>query len=247
MPDCQRKHQAVVESFGQPVSTVIYTHGHMDHIYGVKQYRATPGERGKPLPNVIAQEAFAARAFRYRITSGYNDIINGRQFGGSTDMDAAGYSEDFTYPNILFRDELDLKIGGKRILVRHGRGETDDHAWIYLPDERIVCTGDFFIWAMPNAGNPQKVQRYSLEWATALRRMANLQPKILAPGHGVPIIGQERVSKALDDNGHTARAYSQPSPSTDEQGAEAGTDYRIGRDSGRSDQSALPSPQLRRT
>ncbi len=199
LADCERKFEAVCDSCDRPVSTVIYTHGHVDHIYGVKQYQCKSWQGGQSSLNVIAHEAFAARASRYRTMSGYNEVVNRRQFSASNDIGALLFSEDFTYPNVLFRDGLDLKIGGKRILIRHGRGETDDHAWIHLPDERIVCTGDFFIWAMPNTGNPQKVQRYCQEWATALRQMAKLRPEILAPGHGMPIIGQERVSKALDD------------------------------------------------
>ena len=131
--------------------------------------------------------------------SGQIAVINHRQFGARRDMGISSFSEDFAYPNILYRDELDLEIGGLKILIRHGRGETDDHSWVFFPEHRILCTGDFFIWAMPNAGNPQKVQRYALEWAGALRKMASLRPEILSPGHGLPIIGQGRVKKALED------------------------------------------------
>ncbi|MGH9080503.1 MAG: alkyl sulfatase dimerization domain-containing protein, partial [Acidimicrobiales bacterium] len=61
------------------------------------------------------------------------------------------------------------------------------------------------IWASPNAGNPQKVQRYPLEWADALRRMLALYdspgggPEVLLPGHGYPVVGQGRVRQALGD------------------------------------------------
>ena len=57
--------------------------------------------------------------------------------------------------------------------------------------------GDLFIWATPNAGNPQKVQRYPLEWAAALRAMSELGAAILLPGHGVPVVGHDRVLEAL--------------------------------------------------
>jgi hypothetical protein len=50
-----------------------------------------------------------------------------------------------------------------------------------------LCTGDFFIWASPNCGNPQKAQRYPIEWAAALRKMSRLQPDLLLPGHGPPM------------------------------------------------------------
>ena len=69
----------------------------------------------------------------------------------------------------------------------------------------MLCCGDLFIWASPNAGNPQKVQRYPLEWADALRRMLALYdrpgggPEVLLPGHGVPVVGRSRVIQALSD------------------------------------------------
>ena len=36
----------------------------------------------------------------------------------------------------------------------------------------MLHPGDLFIWAVPNAGNPQKVQRFASDWAAALREMA---------------------------------------------------------------------------
>lgn len=199
LADCQRKYQAVRSLTGKPLHTVIYTHGHLDHIYGVPQYLREPGQADQAGPHVIAHEAFTARMGRYRAMRGQIAIINRRQFGGRKDMEMSAFNEDFTYPNVLYKDELELEVGGTKILIRHGRGETDDHSWVFFPEDRILCTGDFFIWAMPNAGNPQKVQRYALEWAGALRKMASLRPEILSPGHGLPIIGQGRVMKALDD------------------------------------------------
>jgi alkyl sulfatase BDS1-like metallo-beta-lactamase superfamily hydrolase len=69
-----------------------------------------------------------------------------------------------------------------------------------MPDARVVLTGDLFIWASPNCGNPQKVQRYPKDWARALREMAGLGAEILLPGHGLPILGAERVRDALSDS-----------------------------------------------
>jgi alkyl sulfatase BDS1-like metallo-beta-lactamase superfamily hydrolase len=56
-----------------------------------------------------------------------------------------------------------------------------------------------FIWASPNCGNPQKVQRYPRDWAAAFRKMAALAPEILLPGHGLPIVGAARVHQALSE------------------------------------------------
>ena len=56
-----------------------------------------------------------------------------------------------------------------------------------------------FIWASPNCGNPQKVQRYARDWAIAFRKMAALEPEVLLPGHGLPIVGAARVQQALTE------------------------------------------------
>src|SRR5207244_3154444 len=52
----------------------------------------------------------------------------------------------------------------------------------------------------PNCGNPQKVQRYAADWAVAMRTMAALDADVLMPGHGLPIIGADRVRRALSES-----------------------------------------------
>jgi alkyl sulfatase BDS1-like metallo-beta-lactamase superfamily hydrolase len=79
-------------------------------------------------------------------------------------------------------------VGGVTFELFHARGETDDHTWVYCPDRGVLCPGDLIIWGVPNAGNPQKVQRYPWDWAVALRAMAAKQPRSLAPGHGGPVV-----------------------------------------------------------
>ena len=71
---------------------------------------------------------------------------------------------------------------------------------MWNPGRKVLCTGDLFIWASPNCGNPQKVQRYPREWAIGLRKMAALPAEVLLPGHGLPILGAERIRQALSDS-----------------------------------------------
>ena len=87
----------------------------------------------------------------------------------------------------------------------HARGETDDHTWAWLPEQRTACVGDLFIWNFPNAGNPQKVQRYPEDWAVALRTIAAHEPELLLPAHGLPIAGRERIARVLDEAATRAR------------------------------------------
>ena len=83
--------------------------------------------------------------------------------------------------------------------MNHARGETDDHTWAWIPKHKAICAGDFFIWAFPNAGNPQKAQRYPREWAAALRDMASRNAELFLPAHGLPICGKDRIRSVLNE------------------------------------------------
>jgi alkyl sulfatase BDS1-like metallo-beta-lactamase superfamily hydrolase len=144
---------------------------------------------------------------RYRRTDGWNRAINARQFGWlprSGNLGIGGgqqfLPDTVADPDVTYRSHLTLDVGGTPLELHHARGETDDHTWAWLPDQRAICAGDFLIWNFPNAGNPQKVQRYPLEWAQALRRMTALAPSVLCPGHGPPILGEARVRQALSES-----------------------------------------------
>ncbi len=188
-------HAAVREWSDAPLHTAVFTHGHVDHVFGVDRYEADNAAAGATAPRVVAHEAVADRFDRYRATAGYNGLINQRQFS----LPEPAWPLEYRYPDETYRDRLDLEVGGRRFELHHDRGETDDHTWVWMPEERVVLTGDLFIWASPNCGNPQKVQRYPKDWARALREMASLGAEVLLPGHGPPILGADRVRDALDD------------------------------------------------
>jgi alkyl sulfatase BDS1-like metallo-beta-lactamase superfamily hydrolase len=186
-------HASVREWSEQPLRLAVYTHGHVDHAFGVGPFDAEAREKGIALPEVVAHEAVVERFERYQLTAGYNRVINARQFG------ASAWPTDYRMPDRTYRDRLELTLGGERLELRHARGETDDHTYIWLPERKVLCTGDLFIWASPNCGNPQKAQRYPRDWARALRDMRALGPELLFPGHGLPIEGADRVAQALDE------------------------------------------------
>jgi alkyl sulfatase BDS1-like metallo-beta-lactamase superfamily hydrolase len=178
-----------------PLHTAVFSHGHIDHVFGVQRFDAEAADRGWTRPVVHAQESLPARFDRYRLTAGYNAVVNRRQFG----IDTLQWPTDYRYPDETYRGVRTLDLGGETVELHAARGETDDHTWTWLPARKVLCCGDLFIWASPNAGNPQKVQRYAAEWAVALRTMAALEADVLLPGHGVPVIGAARVRQALTD------------------------------------------------
>jgi alkyl sulfatase BDS1-like metallo-beta-lactamase superfamily hydrolase len=178
----------------EPLHTAVFTHGHIDHVSGLGPFEAEAAEHGRPRPRVIAHEDMEARFDRYGLTAGYNSVINERQFGV-----AVPWPTEYRHPDETYRDSLRIELGGERFELRHARGETDDATWIWAPERGVLCTGDLIIWCVPNAGNPQKVQRYAGDWTRALREMAALGAEVLLPGHGLPVLGAERVEAILTD------------------------------------------------
>ncbi|HET8576704.1 MAG TPA: alkyl sulfatase dimerization domain-containing protein [Methylomirabilota bacterium] len=177
-----------------PVIAAVYTHGHVDHACGLPPFLAEASGKGWRRPRIVGHRNVARRFDRYRATAPFNALINARQFSV-----APAWPTEYEYPDTQYDSTFRLEAGGITLELTHARGETDDHGWIWWPDRRILFTGDLFFWVAPNAGNPQKVQRYAAEWAAALRAMAERSADLLIPGHGVPILGGDRVRRALAD------------------------------------------------
>ncbi len=177
------------------LDTAIFTHGHIDHVFGVDLYEEDARTNGWAPPRVIAHEAIVARFERYLMTAGYNAVINQRQFK----VPGLQWPTDYRMPDETYRDTMTISVGGEDFELSHDRGETDDATWVWSPSRKALFAGDMFIWASPNCGNPQKVQRYARDWAIAFRKMIALEPEVLLPGHGLPIVGAARVRQALTE------------------------------------------------
>lgn len=179
-----------------PLDTAIFSHGHIDHVFGMGPFEEESATNGWAAPRVVGHEAMGARFDRYQLTAGYNEVVNRRQFA----MPDLEWPREYRYPDLTYRDTLDLEVGGLDLRLTHTKGETDDHTYTWVPERKVLCCGDLFIWASPNAGNPQKVQRFPIEWARALRVMADLGAELMLPGHGVPVAGADRIRQALTDS-----------------------------------------------
>lgn len=199
--------EAVVASLrtwtDDPVHTIVYTHGHVDHVGGSRSFAADAADHGQRAPRVVGHERIISRFDRYEQTRGYNQVINMRQFGGAAK--AAGQLSDRPFlppgtlrPDVTYEDQLLERVGDVDFQLNYCKGETDDHTWTWIPQRKMISAGDQFIWNFPNCGNPQKVQRYPMEWAQSLRAMAAQGAELFVPAHGLPIAGRDRIIHCLE-------------------------------------------------
>ena len=184
-----------------PLHTVVFTHGHLDHAFGLGPWLEA-GEK----PRVIAHENVARRFRTYMKTAPMNVHINKVQFGIEQDIFWPEKTGDFFWPDTTYRDQLTIDMDGERFELYHAKGETDDATWVWAPERGIVCSGDLWEGILPNCGNPQKVQRYPEEWADALEAIASVGAELLLPGHGQPIEGADRIRRCCRNTAEALRA-----------------------------------------
>jgi glyoxylase-like metal-dependent hydrolase (beta-lactamase superfamily II) len=79
--------------------------------------------------------------------------------------------------------------GGREIQIIHmGRGHTGGDVVVFLPEEKIVFTGDLMVPFIPYMGDA-----HVDEWPATLEKLKELDFDTLLPGHGPIVQGKERI------------------------------------------------------
>ncbi len=190
----------------KPVTHVVTSHWHGDHNFGVFRFAEefpnvqfiahefTREVMRSSRINYIDQErGFVeerSEEFRKIVESGLDSEGNERN-----DIDRAVYADmlehgdeidkefmraKVTPPNIVFSDKYIIESGSRKIeLLFLGHGNTEGDIVMWLPEEKIVATGDIVVLPSPYAFNvPPKA------WAETLRKVNALEYHVLVPGHG---------------------------------------------------------------
>jgi cyclase len=97
-------------------------------------------------------------------------------------------------PDVTFKDRLDLKLGNRDIQVlNYGRAVTPGDAFLFLPKEKVVISGDLLVDPVPFA-----LSSYPTEWLHALEKMEALDPAVIVPGHGMPSRDRALLRNTID-------------------------------------------------
>ena len=94
---------------------------------------------------------------------------------------AKGDQADSAERHVLVEDGAALRGSREIQLLFLGRGHTGGDTVVFLPRERIVCTGDLMESRLAYMGDA-----FFDEWVTTLGALKNLDFGLVLPGHGAP-------------------------------------------------------------
>lgn len=99
-----------------------------------------------------------------------------------------------TWPTLVFERSLTLWLGKLEVqILQLGRGHTKGDTVVWLPDERVMFSGDL----VESEATPYAGDAYLEDWPTTLDAIAALKPALLVPGRGAALKSSEGVAAAI--------------------------------------------------
>ena len=165
---------------------ILITHGHTDHTQGIELWKF-----GRDIP-VIAQEKHKEFVEYNHMLAEYFAERNAVQGNVITETELK------IEPNTFFDHEYIYELGGMHFKMIHSPGETPDQCTIWIPELKAAFVADNYYKTFPNLSPLRGSKpRWALEYISALDTILALQPEMVFPGHGEPIIGKEEVQRKV--------------------------------------------------
>ena len=192
----------------KPIKRIIYTHSHRDHISGASVF----ADGSVPIlashrfssdlidvnPDRIAPMQALGRRTQAQFGIGLRSEERISLGCGPGDRPMEGLGAGYLEPTERVTEDRDIDLDGVSARLMHVPGETTDHMVVWLPRAGVLFSGDNWYHAFPNLyairGTPY---RDFAVWADGLASLADLNAKVLAPGHTRPVFGEDDVREVL--------------------------------------------------
>src|SRR5262245_40594337 len=162
-----------------PIRYVLLTQGHVDHVGGIDLFRAA-----HPDAVVIAQENIFAcqedderiKGFRQRRNLRfYPEFLTPLKGGQATADGGLGRAQSVARPDVTFAAEQRFELGGTRFeLYAAPGGETIDSVLVWLPEHRILFSGNALGPLFPHMPNLYTIRgdrlRFALPYLDVVKR-----------------------------------------------------------------------------
>ena len=200
-PDAAKELISTVEKYKlSPIKYIVNSHYHNDHIRGnqifsknidiISTARTAQLIKEKEPIEIEAEKSYAPVRLAYydSLLNNYSGSFSDREYKSIIIWQA--YYQVLTetnsfletrIPNVFVNKLKEIK-GSKRNaqLITKGKGHTESDLILYLPDEKILFTGDLVFIGM----HPYLADGYKNEWYDYLSYLQGLEINKLVPGHG---------------------------------------------------------------
>lgn len=188
------------------IRSLVVTQGHTDHVGGVRYFRdRNPGLELIAHAGGEEHQSYDARLLGFRqARSAFRFIdIFARAF---QEYNEAGYTDlnpqDRPTADVSFEDRHELSIGGLDIVLIGQMGaETNDSLVVWLPEHRIVFTGNLFGCPFGHFPNLVTIRgdryRDALACAQAAQTVLDLEPEMILYGHHDPVVGADLIRREV--------------------------------------------------
>ena len=190
--------EEIKEVTNKPVTTVINTHFHFDHAHGNQIFEPDVQIIGHEFTRrMLLNNSIGMPLYRNYLTAMPGQIEDLRKRIGSEADSAANAKLQTqlqvaennlasqkelrpTPPNLTLTTQMTLYRGKREIQIRFlGRGHTAGDVVVFLPNEKVVMTGDFLTSGLSNMSDS-----YPEEWVASLDELKKLDFDTVLPGHG---------------------------------------------------------------
>lgn len=186
-----------------PTRAIIVTQGHADHwggVYALREdgtdvvmhanYRYWRDDNARLAGYRAPKASFAFQKFTDAIVEHLQDI------------DPATVDFSFPEPDVTFDRRHEFTVGGRRLeLAWTPGGETTDSVVVWLPDARILFTGNLFGPLFGHVPNLMTIRgdryRDPVSYIESLETVLAYRPERLITGHFDPIEGADRITEEV--------------------------------------------------
>jgi len=204
MDSAERNKALLAKKRTGPLRKIILTQAHPDHYGGVPVLREAQTQ-------VIGERRFVDTWRYFHDLGPYLGRRSAKLWASTIKRSGAPPAPPEVVPDIVVDGSFAFEQGGRRFeVISTPGGESLCSLVVWMPDERVVFTGNLFgpvFMSMPNfttvrGDKPRLIGRF-LE---SLDTVRGLGANLLITGHGEPVLGAEKIRADLDKL-HAAVSY----------------------------------------
>lgn len=164
----------------KPIKHVVLTHYHATRALGASSYGAGEiicSDLTRRLMEERGQDDWASEVGRFP-----------RLFAGADEI------EHLVWPTQSFASSLSLFLGRREVRIMHlGRGHTMGDVIVWVPDAGVIYSGDLVeVDTASYCGDG-----HLNDWTKTLDRISAFRPKVLVPGRGPVLMGEEHTALGI--------------------------------------------------